>query len=615
MLCLLLLAGGCDSVCLGGMTIFHQDADGDGYGNPASGSNWTCKPEATPPKGWVVGRFTDDKVDCNDGDATINPSVAQDRCNGRDDDCDGQVDEDAKFFTVFRDDDGDGAGALGPPPGLTQCSLEEGYADNDLDCDDADGNLITPVWFADTDGDGYGDPTNWSFACMPPEGFVANEEDCNDAEQLAYSGAEEVCNDGIDNDCNGSADLCEIVGSHPVGDIASTTLYEAVNGAHIGERMWAVGDVNADGYDDLAIGDGYRNVYLLHGPLGAGNLDVVGQADAVLAESWFIGGGSVADGGFARLGDFTGDGFDDIAVGAEADSRVYVLPASTVGTPDLDGSPTVITGGDSRLFGASMVRSGDALLVGEPDGGWYGLAYRIPPWSGAGAAGQVADTMYEGAAGGEIGTALASLDLSGDGIDEAILGSPLGNLSGVYVVDGADSGYIEVDDAGMTLMGDDVAEGAGTSLSGGDINGDGYLDLVVGAPYQGTDVGCAYVVFGPGPVVPMNLQEAEIRIQGEGMFDRVGLSVGFSNDSIVVGLQSGVRLFASLPEGTHSLSDSDADIIGIGQDEGSDGLGRHVLAAGDLNGDGYGDLLLGAGDDNAFGSNAGAAYLILGVGL
>lgn len=61
---------------------------------------------------------------------------------------------------------------------------------------------ITARWYADNDGDGYGDPNQWLDACPQPSGYV-DKTDCDDTEATVYPGAPEICNDGLDNNCDG----------------------------------------------------------------------------------------------------------------------------------------------------------------------------------------------------------------------------------------------------------------------------------------------------------------------------------------------------------------------------------------------------------------------------
>ncbi|WP_424580275.1 PA14 domain-containing protein [Tunicatimonas sp.] len=95
----------------------------------------------------------------------------------------------------------------------------DGDADDDgiatsEDCDDLNAELGTAgTWYADNDGDGFGNPNVSTEACEPPEGFVTDNTDCDDSEASIYLTAEEIPDDGIDNNCNGQIDenaaLCQ----------------------------------------------------------------------------------------------------------------------------------------------------------------------------------------------------------------------------------------------------------------------------------------------------------------------------------------------------------------------------------------------------------------------
>jgi hypothetical protein len=168
--------------------------------------------------------YTESDGDCDDSDAAVNPD-AEEICDGNDNDCDGEIDEDGAN-TYYADEDGDGFGDA--TVSIDACEPEEGWVENADDCDDTDANTylgaseicdgedndcdgevdedLTTTVYADGDGDGYGDPDNSMEDCTgSATGYVDNADDCNDDESLAWTGAAEVC-DGVDNDCNGEVD-------------------------------------------------------------------------------------------------------------------------------------------------------------------------------------------------------------------------------------------------------------------------------------------------------------------------------------------------------------------------------------------------------------------------
>jgi len=207
------------SVDEGVTTTYFADVDGDGYGDPS----------ITAEACWVPTGYADNALDCDDGDAAVNPD-ADEVCDGIDNDCDGDVDEaDAIDATTwYRDDDGDSYGD--PAISYTSCDAPKGYVADGTDCDDAeysvnpgaseycngvdddcdgdtdeDDAVDATTWYRDYDIDGYGDATSTDVDCYQPTGYVADDTDCDDYDDTSYPGGTEVC-DGADNDCNGTVD-------------------------------------------------------------------------------------------------------------------------------------------------------------------------------------------------------------------------------------------------------------------------------------------------------------------------------------------------------------------------------------------------------------------------
>jgi hypothetical protein len=206
----------CDSndPTVGSGAPWFYDEDGDGYGGlqeqPACespGDFWTRSGE-----------------DCDDDNPLIFPG-APESCDGKDEDCDLEVDEGFPVFTIYSDSDGDGFGGV---EAGEACTALEGTALNDGDCndtsaasypdarevcnnldDDCDGLIdeaLLAIWWLDDDNDGYGDPATAMETCEPPKEYIARGEDCDDSDEKSYPYAREICDNGADNDCDGVVD-------------------------------------------------------------------------------------------------------------------------------------------------------------------------------------------------------------------------------------------------------------------------------------------------------------------------------------------------------------------------------------------------------------------------
>lgn len=197
--------------------VWYADRDADGYGD-LNNTRTACD----QPAGYTI-----DTSDCNDTVAATHPGATE-LCNNIDDDCDGQVDENASdASTWYLDADSDRYGSSTVT--LSACSQPAGYVSNDDDCDDSratvspgaseicdllDNNCNGVIdenasnattWYADTDGDTYGSSSSFQVSCTQPSGYVSNNTDCVDTNRNINPAATETC-DGVDQDCDGTVD-------------------------------------------------------------------------------------------------------------------------------------------------------------------------------------------------------------------------------------------------------------------------------------------------------------------------------------------------------------------------------------------------------------------------
>ena len=161
--------------------------------------------------------------DCDDDDASVGPGATE-ICDGIDNDCDGDVDEEV-LTTFYADADRDGFGD--PDDGVESCDAPAGRVTSAIDCDDTNPNAypgnpevcdyvdnncdgevdegLIEAWWMDTDRDGYGDPGSETLDCVQPPDTADNDGDCDDRDPTVNPGALEICN-GKDDDCDGTID-------------------------------------------------------------------------------------------------------------------------------------------------------------------------------------------------------------------------------------------------------------------------------------------------------------------------------------------------------------------------------------------------------------------------
>ena len=220
-------------------------------------------------------------------------------------------------------------------------------------------------------------------------------------------------------------------------------------------------------------------------------------------------------------------------------------------------------------------------------------------------------------------------DVNNDGYDDVLVAaseeSSEGFLRGAaYIVHGPISGEVSLNSAAAKMLGEANEDSVRFVAGAGDLNGDGYADVMVGAPskdFDEVDVGKAYILFGPvsGEV---NLSYADASIAGEAAHDNAGSSYASLGDvdsdgfgdfclgawghSTEAGRAGAIYCMSGPLDGVVSLSGDATKITG---ESGDDFLGASMDSA-DFSGDGLVDVVVGSHLEDSAADNAGAVYLL-----
>jgi PKD repeat protein len=401
----------------------------------------------------------------------------------------------------------------------------------------------------------------------------------------------------------------------------------------LGVAVATAGDVNGDGYGDLAVGAAYA--------------DARGEAYVYLGSMAGLGGGGAWNGsgeeegdrfGFAlgAAGDVNGDGYADLVVGAdgydEHRGKTYVYYGGSTGLTT--GSADWMAAGETitASFGYAVATAGDVngdgyadLVVGAPgdDGGrgkvyvYHGSADGLSPggtpdWTANGD-----DTM------GWFGRAVATAgDVNGDGYADLVVGAPMynGERGKAYVYHGSPTGLGA--QPAWTATGENALDLFGNAAAtAGDVNGDGYADLLVFAPVYDGWRGRVYIYHGSPHGLDVPFSTFSGGDEGEtdtGAISSVGTAGDVDGDGfadLVIGASSAfalmgrVYIYRGSPQGLSPTFDP----VATGEKEG-DRFGHAVATAGDANGDGYADVVAGAWsyDDATNGHWTGKVYVYPG---
>ncbi len=469
--------------------------------------------------------------DCDDGDAAVHPGAAE-ACDGADQDCDGEIDEGVKQ-SFYVDSDGDGIGAAETGACVASAGLVEAGGDCDdedpailpgaaeecdgidEDCDgDVDDNPVDGVsYWVDADADGFGDETGTSVtACEGspiPSGY-AEAGDCDDTDAAVSPAATEICDDRIDQNCDGGATPCDLTGDVVVED--APTRVDGAGIAGFGTAVMPMSDFDGSG-DKMVLAIGAPDedmVYMSGVPLRttapSPSTPEPGTLDALRA--WTLSGsGRPGSGG---PGSLLADGgcAEPLSAGTCFNTQIFISGTDAERVWVLQSADGEVSRGFDELAALTVV-AGSVLNLAGGDLNGDGIG----------------DLIVR--AGGVVTTGAESIDIVWGPFESSVV-TPL--VADVSLQSGLRTACGEGLASGRTALGPDDDEG--------------YQELLVGCPGEDSGDGAVWFIGGESLVTasgsPTIASVARTEIsglagQGAGIGSAVAFATMYTGADLLVG--------------------------------------------------------------------------------